>query len=197
MDTGKDRRGILDGKKKMRAEMRERLARATAAEKASWSSAIRESLAERFRDREVVAFMSLASEPEIGPVLRDRWNAGAPVILPRVEGGELVLHIVAAREQLVRGSFGVWEPSPELPVWQPGGPPVLCLVPGLAWDRRGHRLGRGRGYYDRLLALHGEKLETVGVFFDCQRVVAVPSEVHDQTLCGWVTESGFGCPGNP
>ncbi len=187
-------RGIHEEKRKVRAEMRGRLAKLTSDERGSWSSAIRKVLAERADDRAVVAFMPLSSEPDITAFLRELWDAGKTVGLPRVEGSELVVHLVVHEEQLVCGSFGLREPSPELPVWQPGRAPALCLVPGVAFDRQGHRLGRGRGYYDRLLSRHAKELETVGVFFGCQHLDAVPREAHDQTLAGWVTEKGFGFP---
>ena len=54
----------------------------------------------------------------------------------------------------------------------------VALVPGMAFDAAGHRLGRGRGYYDRFLAAHPQ-LHTIGVCFPFQRVADVPSEAHD------------------
>jgi 5-formyltetrahydrofolate cyclo-ligase len=192
-----DTPGIHKEKRKVREELRGRLAGLTSDERESWSSAIRKVLAERAGDRAVVAYMPLASEPDITPFLRGLWNAGKTVGLPRVVGSELVVHWVVHEEQLVCGSFGLREPSSELPVWQPGREPALCLVPGLAFDREGHRLGRGRGYYDRFLSRHGKELERVGVYFACQQLGVVPREAHDQTLDGWVTENGFGAPQGP
>ena len=71
---------------------------------------------------------------------------------------------------------------------EPAGPPFtdyhsisVALVPGMAFDAAGHRLGRGRGYYDRFLSAH-PPLYKIGVCFPFQRVAEVPSEEHDVAM---------------
>jgi 5-formyltetrahydrofolate cyclo-ligase len=85
---------------------------------------------------------------------------------------------------LVVGAFQVREPVAGCPVVAMNRLD-LALVPGLAFDARGHRLGRGKGFYDRLLA--GFPGRTVGVAFDFQVVAQVPVEPHDIALNAVVT----------
>lgn len=136
-----------------------------------------------WRDARVIyGFAPLRSEPD--------WReTGGPqgrvFAFPRVEGGGLVF---------VTG--GVWGPgphgAPEPASGAPAPPPDLILVPGLAFDRRGGRLGRGGGFYDRFLAGPvAAGLPTLGVCFACQVVPNVPQEPHDARVAALVTEEGF------
>lgn len=184
-----DTRGNTGGKEALREGMKRRLKALDAGERKDWSRAINGFLAEVEPGRKRVAFMPLDSEPDILPSIERIWCAGDTVVLPRVEGGSLVLHEVAGMDQLVRGAFGIWEPRATLPCWTPG--PSLCLVPGLAFDARGYRLGRGKGFYDRLLQGLGTAVETVGIFFSCQEISAVPRETHDWPLGRILTEKGW------
>ncbi|MDX6767363.1 MAG: 5-formyltetrahydrofolate cyclo-ligase [Candidatus Methylacidiphilales bacterium] len=184
-----DPRPINDAKARLRTEMRRRLAALEAGACQKESTTIRTLLGERMGSGEWVAFMPLPNEPDIRPLLEARWQAGRSVWLPRVAGDDLVLHEVGGPGDLSTGSFGVAEPSSHLPVWR-GGPGV-CLVPGLAIDAEGRRLGRGRGYYDRLLARLGPEVESIGVFYSCQQVERVPFEDWDRRLDAAVTGDGW------
>ena len=86
------------------------------------------------------------------------------------------------------GRFGLSEPHDDLPPLDP----TALLVPLAAYDRRGHRIGYGRGYYDQAierLSRNGPVL-TIGIAFSVQAVDTVPSEPHDQPLDHLVTEAG-------
>jgi 5-formyltetrahydrofolate cyclo-ligase len=102
-------------------------------------------------------------------------------IVPRVSGPQLILHI-HDRQRLVRHRFGMLEPAPDLPQIEPGDLD-LVLVPGVAFDRRGGRLGFGGGYYDRLLPLTAAW--RVGVTYDQTLVNRLPVHEHDQ-LVHWI-----------
>lgn len=137
--------------------------------------------------RSVVAgYASTGSEVATGPLLARLRRAGHRTVLPRVEGSELVLVVVEDRTPLVRSRFGVGEPT---------GPPVqppedlLVLVPGLAFDGRGRRVGYGKGYYDRLLASLPGAL-AVGLAFETQVVDEVPCGPADVAVDLLVTEAG-------
>ena len=93
---------------------------------------------------------------------------------------------VASRLELSPGRFGILEPSAEAPV--PSGGWNIIIVPGVAFDRNGGRLGRGRGYYDRFLAQHREVFRA-GVCFDEQVIASVPCESHDLRMDALVTPS--------
>jgi len=108
---------------------------------------------------------------------------GKRVVIPRVRGSRLVLSELRDLQQDLRpGAFGVWEPSPR--TTRPVDPERLdlVLVPGLAFDRQGHRLGRGRGYFDRLLAAVPRNIPRVGLCFDFQLFDHLPLRPHDQPV---------------
>lgn len=102
-------------------------------------------------------------------------------VVPRVHGQELVLHIYRP-DRLVRHHFGMLEPAADLPTVHPSAV-SLVLVPGVAFDRRGGRLGFGAGYYDRLLPR--TTALRVGVTYDRCLADALPLDPHDQ-LVDWI-----------
>jgi 5-formyltetrahydrofolate cyclo-ligase len=107
---------------------------------------------------------------------------------PRVTGDHLVFHLVIhADRELVPGVFGILEPSPELPEI-PVAEIDAFLCPGLAFDLHGGRLGRGKGFYDRMLAHARPDALKTGVCFPCQIVADTHSEAHDmrmdEVVCG-------------
>jgi len=121
--------------------------------------------------RTVCAFCALPGEPDV----LDPWPSNKRIALPRIEGEELMFHWVSSREGLADGRFGVLEPKAE--ALSAGCEFDLILVPGMAFDRSGGRLGRGRGYYDRFLSRASGVV--AGVCFDKQLIGKVPIESHD------------------
>ena len=134
--------------------------------------------------RSLAGFSALPGEPQA----LEPWPEDKKIALPRVDGNDLVLHWVAGPDDLVKGCFGILEPPASTPVADPNKLDLI-LVPGVAFDRQGGRLGRGRGYYDRLLA--GTSAFKVGVCFDWQIVPEVPREAHDIRMDAVVTPSIF------
>jgi 5-formyltetrahydrofolate cyclo-ligase len=95
--------------------------------------------------------------------------------------------------ELKKGRFGI--PEPEQPVWAAPDEIRLILVPAIAFDRAGGRLGRGGGFYDRLLPLYSA--QRLGIGFSFQLLDAVPSEEHDIRMNALLTEKEFlGKPAN-
>lgn len=131
----------------------------------------------------VCCYVSLPDEVQTGPLITQMLEAGKRVVVPKVQGRRLALSEVKdpARE-LVPGAFGVLEPKPG--AFRPVAMERLdlVLVPGLAFDRRGHRLGRGEGYFDRFLARVPEDIPTIGICYDFQLVDRLPNEPHDQAV---------------
>jgi 5-formyltetrahydrofolate cyclo-ligase len=111
---------------------------------------------------------------------------GAFIAFPRVTARDaaLAFHHVPDGEVLVPGSFGIHEP---LAHW-PSVTPRLLLVPLLAFDRKGHRLGHGGGHYDRTLA--ALRVPAIGIAYAGQEVSSLPAEAHDMALDGVITEQG-------
>ena len=124
----------------------------------------------------------MPKELDVWPLLDQAIRAGKRVYLPRFvkerncyEASE----ILDLTRDLKPGNLGIREPNERCMLLR-SGRVDLILVPGLAFDLEGHRLGRGKGYYDRLLA----KLEgtTCGVAFDEQMMQQIPVEAHDVRL---------------
>ena len=103
----------------------------------------------------VLAYLSIGSEVDSRALICAAWAAGKLVALPRCEPGRrLAWHVVDGFESLAPGAHGIPEPAPDTAtlVSAKGLERPLALVPGLAFDRAGFRLGYGGGYYDRFLA---------------------------------------------
>lgn len=131
----------------------------------------------------VCAFSALPSEPD----LLTPWPSGKKIILPRVAASGLSLHLVENSAELVEGSFGILEPCMNAPIAEEKAD--IILIPGLAFDRSGVRLGRGGGYYDRLLTgFHGVRL---GVCFEESVFERIPVEEHDVTMDFVMTPGGI------
>ena len=101
----------------------------------------------------VFTYLSFGSEVDTRFVITRCWEMGKRVCLPRCAAGyTLTWHAVEDLDHLVRSRFGMEEPAAGAPQAQPAGSVYsVALVPGLAFDRRGFRLGYGGGYYDRFL----------------------------------------------
>ncbi|MDQ7004316.1 MAG: 5-formyltetrahydrofolate cyclo-ligase [Ghiorsea sp.] len=101
---------------------------------------------------------------------------------------------IDAASQWEKAGFGVSEPVGNT-LWQPSSVKTALLCPLLAFDHQGHRLGMGKGYFDRWLAKHGENIEVVGLAYSCQELSKVPIEPHDVPLATIITEHGvLSCP---
>ena len=95
---------------------------------------------------------------------------------------------ITSYEDLEPGHFGVWEPKVYCPVYE--GPSALLLVPGVAFDREGRRIGYGGGFYDRYLEKHPDH-HTVGYAYAFQIYEHLPTEVFDRRVDCVLTENGF------
>jgi 5-formyltetrahydrofolate cyclo-ligase len=130
----------------------------------------------------VLLFAPLPDEPDLRPLLAAALAEGKRVALPRLAGdasGYLAAAVTDPAHDLLPGAFGIFEPAAHCPVI-PLNRLDFLLVPGVAFDRQFRRLGRGKGYYDRLLA--GLPGFTCGVGFDFQLVETLPGEPHDVSL---------------
>ena len=134
----------------------------------------------------VLTYMSFGKELDtqhfFDQILRDRKVA----VLPRIDKStkSLKLHRVESRADLVDGIWGIREPRLDAPLMDISDIDMV-LMPGLAFDRTGNRLGYGAGFYDRLLANSADKPVRVAAAFDCQWVDAVPVDAHDRR-CHWL-----------
>ena len=136
----------------------------------------------------VSAFMPMKSEINPLPLLRKLAEAGAVLALPVVagRGKPLVMRAWRWGEDLAPGVWGLREPKPDAPEVDPD----ILLVPLLAFDRTGHRIGYGAGYYDMTIAgLRARKTVTaIGLAFAAQEIAAVPATPRDERLDLVLTE---------
>jgi 5-formyltetrahydrofolate cyclo-ligase len=134
----------------------------------------------------VLAFASIGNEVRLAPLIDAMWAAGKRVALPRVVDGELELGLADAGTTLVEGAFSVPEPPEDAEKVQPDEV-QLVLVPALAVDPRGYRIGYGGGYYDRLLP-RLERACACAVAYDFQLVAEVPQLPFDVAVDLVVTD---------
>jgi 5-formyltetrahydrofolate cyclo-ligase len=138
----------------------------------------------------VSAFASMPEELNVWPLLRRLHGAGVPLALPVVEGKgkPLIFRAWTPGDAMDKGVWGIPQPKPERPAIEPD----ILLVPLLAFDAQGRRLGYGGGFYDRTLAsLRARKrIVAVGLGYDEQRIDEVPHLDYDQQLDWMLTPSG-------
>lgn len=136
----------------------------------------------------VSGFMPLKSEISPLPLMRKLADAGAQLALPVVagRGKPLIMRAFAFGDALVSGVWGIREPKPEAPEVFPD----LLLVPLLAFDRQGNRIGYGAGYYDlTIAALRARKtIVAAGIGFAAQEQANVPTGPRDARLDLVLTE---------
>jgi 5-formyltetrahydrofolate cyclo-ligase len=169
----------------LRRQLREKLYALSADERRQASAQIRQRLALQavWRDaRSVLFFHPTASEPDLWPLAIEGLRLGKSVALLRHATATDSYVPCVVREpgrDLQAGRFGIPEPAAHCPIFDVKQLD-LALVPGIGFTLDGGRLGRGKGYYDRLLAeVPGFKC---GVAFDCQLTAEIPVEPHDVRL---------------
>ena len=117
----------------------------------------------------------------------ERWYRQKVLLLPCVVGDDLVLRQYTGPECMVAGEqFGIGEPTGE--EWKDLGAVELIVVPGVAFDKQNNRMGRGRGFYDRLLKSTPNAVK-VGVAYDFQMLDTIPVEPHDVKMNRVITEN--------
>lgn len=142
----------------------------------------------------IAAYWPIGTEADIRVLLSDLQRAGHPLALPRMVGADrpLEFRLFESGDPLSPGPHNIRQPSAEAPLVRPG----VVLVPLLAFDKAGYRIGYGAGYYDRTLeALRAAgNLLAIGIAYAGQMVDHIPAEAHDQPLDLIATEEGIRVP---
>jgi 5-formyltetrahydrofolate cyclo-ligase len=139
--------------------------------------------------RHVVVYAARSYEVDPHAVEVAACAHDVPTYYPRVEAGALTFRL-ARRDALAAGCFGLLEPAADAEPLDPDARDVLIVVPGLAFDRRGNRLGTGRGYYDRALPSLRDA-RRVGMALDAFLVDRVPIDPWDVAMDAVATERGL------
>lgn len=131
----------------------------------------------------ILAYSSFRQEPDISPLFSNRKSWG----FPRCVGKSLSWHICYS-EELQKGTYGILEPPADAPILQPSQADII-LVPAVACDLRGYRLGYGGGFYDRMLSLpEWATKPTIGIVFEFAFLPELPTDIWDRPLNGICTE---------
>lgn len=183
---------VAAAKAELRARLRTERAVIAAELRSAWSAAIaaRAQGLDAWRRAESVQLFigALPGEVETWDLAAACLAAGKALVCPRIAGvaGErLELRRVEELNALARSDWGLWEPSPDCALVEPQAID-LALLPGLAFDLQGGRLGLGRGFYDRLL--RETAAERVGLCFELQIVPSTPMDRGDERVARVVTE---------
>ncbi|MCD7060465.1 5-formyltetrahydrofolate cyclo-ligase [Pelagibacterium xiamenense] len=136
----------------------------------------------------VAAYWPIRDEIDCKPILTRLMDSGQQVCLPVVtgDGAPLELRLWQPGQPLYPSGFGTLAPSETAP----RAVPDVVIIPLLAFDRLGTRLGYGKGYYDRTLEVMDAKPLIVGIAFAAQELEYIPREPHDMPLDILVTETG-------
>jgi 5-formyltetrahydrofolate cyclo-ligase len=143
------------------------------------------SLPEINNARTICIYLAKDEEVETRTIVPTLITGNKVLVVPRVTDGDIVLYTISSLDEVACGSFGVYEPTPRGPHVAPDTVD-LFIVPGLAFDRTGNRLGWGRGYYDRLLK--HVTVPKIGLAFSCQIVPHIPRDSYDILMTAIVTE---------
>jgi 5-formyltetrahydrofolate cyclo-ligase len=186
-----DLRALRARKARLRAQMREMRQTLPNEEKRSRSRAICERVVQSVefaRARTVVAYVAMDEEADPAAILERAHDQGKIIGLPRVavRGGLLAFRQWKPGDPLVRGNFGLQEPAVTAALLEPCAVDLM-LVPAVAVDEHGYRVGSGGGYYDRLLATC-PSINTMALIYDFQLVSDLPVAEGDMAVRSIVTD---------
>ncbi|MBQ9362231.1 MAG: 5-formyltetrahydrofolate cyclo-ligase [Bacteroidaceae bacterium] len=168
-------------KKKLRKRIAEQKSRHTQEERDKLSREVcnRVLASPQWADAEtILLYHALSDEVNTDALIEQALREGKNVLLPVVVADDLELRTYTSRESMKVGAYGILEPTG--PVFPPSEyrQIQLVIVPGMAFDSAGHRLGRGKGYYDRLLP-RLTKAFKMGICWNFQFLGQIPAEIHD------------------
>lgn len=170
-------------KKEIRSKVRSLKAHYSNNQKAEWSYQICHKLIDTDEWKEadtVLLYHSLPDEVDTTELILYACKENKKVYLPTVVADDLELHLFTGFESLYEGAFSIQETDGPLLPREAFSRIQLAIIPGMGFDSEGHRLGRGKGYYDRLLArLH---THTIGLAFPFQMFDTLPTEPHDKNV---------------
>lgn len=134
----------------------------------------------------ICTFISAFKEPDTVETIKELWKQGKKVVVPitDIESGTLSLSYISSMDDMTKGAYSILEPKTVHTADETNID--VILVPGLAFDRNGGRMGFGKGYYDRLL--ENSKAVKIGLCYDFQILEKIPTESHDVPMNFIITE---------
>jgi 5-formyltetrahydrofolate cyclo-ligase len=179
----------------LRKAISERLARLTEKERQAESRSVCRRIEQSLPPPPVTitAFYSVKEEVDVRPLLTSLIEKGYEIYLPRYEGGKMVFRRTQNLTELTPGAFGIPEPPITAPLLDPAAL-AIAIVPARAYNRKGHRLGRGNGGFDIWIRAQRQANPATkfwGICFENQVVDEIPMEAHDETVDAIVTSRGL------
>jgi 5-formyltetrahydrofolate cyclo-ligase len=168
--------------------MLERRNRLTCQEIAKRSNNIQEFVInnkEFLQSKVVGAYFAHGSEVTTELIIERAKTVGKKIALPRVEEDNIIFYELSSIKFLIRGRFGIMEPPPYGHISDID----ILVVPGIAFDKKGNRLGYGKGYYDRLLS--GKRTFSIGLAYSFQLLENLPYDRYDKRLDAIASEDGL------
>lgn len=129
--------------------------------------------------KKVMFYIAFRGEVDTTEMIKEARDSGKIVTVPVCEKNRVAIRpcMLDMHARLVKGPYGVREPAEKKCMhWKDLD---LVIVPGVAFDKKGRRLGRGKGFYDRLLDKLPKKTSTIGLAFDFQILPRIPAAEHD------------------
>ena len=147
----------------------------------------------------ILAYISLPTELDTSNILKSAWQVRKSVYIPQISHQELIFRQINSQQEIRIGQYGIKEPLPQAKAWTSRTCPghTIILVPGLAFDLNGNRLGRGGGYYDRFLTQirkeHTQNNQSLpyniyGFCFEQQILPSIPADARDEKMDGLISE---------
>ena len=147
---------------------------------------------DEFRKADVVmSFWPLPNETDVRLLNTEALRLGKTLVLPRCVKGtrEMNFYVVNSFDDLEKGYFSIYEPKAECPLFVPSDSlRTVCIVPAMAYDKEGYRIGYGGGFYDTYLSRY--KIYTVGAVYHDFIVEKLPRDEYDSKVDTVVTDEG-------
>jgi len=131
--------------------------------------------------KRVMFYIAFGGEVDTADMIKEAQKLGKIIVVPVCKKNRIIKACLLGKDaRLARGPYGIWEPVIQecLDLKHLD----LVVVPGIAFDKEGNRLGRGKGYYDRFLKKLPKKTTSIGLAFDFQILPFVPAKVHDVSV---------------
>ncbi|WP_167578049.1 5-formyltetrahydrofolate cyclo-ligase [Ammoniphilus sp. YIM 78166] len=141
----------------------------------------------------IFSFVPFGDEPQIKELLSTAIQDGKKVAIPKTvpQSREMIPYLFSGWEELQAGPYGIMEPNPDQAIEADAKQIDLIIMPGVAFDRMGGRLGYGGGYYDRFLSKLSPRPTLAALCFDEQIMEEVPMDEHDHRVDILVTDQGW------
>ena len=175
----------MQEKQQLRQYIKEQKKRYSPEQLTDWSLAIQHKIEATdlfLQAHTILLYHSMPDEVQTSGML-NIWQQNKRCLLPLIQGDSLIIKEYVGEQNLQKGAMGIFEPTGE--AFTDYEAIDLVIVPGMAFDRKGNRLGRGKGYYDRLLP--SIPAPFIGICFQFQYVESVPVETSDIPMLHVIT----------